>query len=109
MSRASDKSKDAVEGKADSVGSLASDEEGEEDDGDDIEDAGREETPDLYRNSSLGMYVLHFPSTVHILTILNLHYQVWWGKLSSEIVPINAQILMFVVLGDGRCSLFCGR
>jgi E3 ubiquitin-protein ligase HUWE1 len=54
MSRASDKSKDSAEGKANSVGSLASEE--EEDDGEDMEDAGREETPDLYRNSSLGMY-----------------------------------------------------
>lgn len=69
MNRASDKSKDAVEGKVDSVGSLASDEEVEEEDGDDMEDVDREETPDLYRNSSLGMYVLHIPFTIHVLTI----------------------------------------
>ena len=69
MSRASDKSKDAAEGKADSVGSLASDEEVDDDDGDDMEDAGREETPDLYRNSSLGMCVLLTSSIFHILTI----------------------------------------
>lgn len=59
MSRASDKGKDTAEGKTHSVGSLASDEEAEEDSGDDMEDAGREETPDLYRNSSLGMCVVH--------------------------------------------------
>ena len=58
MSRASDKGKDITEGKADSVGSLASDEEEDDDNGADVEDNGREETPDLYRNSSLGMYVL---------------------------------------------------
>lgn len=60
MSRASDKSKDATDGKAESVGSLASEDEDEDDGGedeDDLEDDGREETPNLYQNSSLGMYV----------------------------------------------------
>lgn len=51
MSRTSNK-KDAVEGeKSESVSSIGSEEEEEE-----IEDAGREETPDLYRNSALGMF-----------------------------------------------------
>jgi E3 ubiquitin-protein ligase HUWE1 len=54
MSRASDKGKDIAGGKVDSAGSLASDDDGDEN-GDDMEDNGREETPDLYRNSSLGM------------------------------------------------------
>lgn len=50
MSRPSGK-KESGEGKAESVESFASeDEEGE------IEDSGRQETPDLYRNSALGMY-----------------------------------------------------
>jgi E3 ubiquitin-protein ligase HUWE1 len=67
MSRASDKGKDAAEGKVDSVGSLASDEE-EDDNGADVEGNGREETPDLYRNSSLGMYVLRLSFAPHLLT-----------------------------------------
>lgn len=52
MSRLSGKtSKEEAEGsKADSASSS-----GSEDD-DDLEDRGREETPDLYRNSALGMY-----------------------------------------------------
>ena len=59
MSRASDKSKDGAEGKVNSVGSLASDDDDHDNDNAaDVEDDGREETPDLYRNSSLGMYVL---------------------------------------------------
>lgn len=52
MSRASEKSKDGAEGKAQSVGSISEDEEEEDID---VEDAGREETPDLYRHSALGM------------------------------------------------------
>jgi E3 ubiquitin-protein ligase HUWE1 len=59
MSRASDKFKDSAGGKATSVESLASDEEDRDNDNEaDVDDNGREETPDLYRNSSLGMYVL---------------------------------------------------
>lgn len=60
MSRASDKVKDTLDGKAESVGSLASedDNDDDEDDGEDEpEDPTREETPDLYRNSALGMCV----------------------------------------------------
>ncbi|KAG6372317.1 hypothetical protein JVT61DRAFT_7757 [Boletus reticuloceps] len=53
MSRASEKAKDGSEGKAQSVGSISEDEE-EEDIG--VEDAAREETPDLYRHSALGMW-----------------------------------------------------
>jgi len=55
MSRASDKGKDTTEGKVDNTGSLASDED-DNDDGAEAADNDREETPDLYRNSSLGMY-----------------------------------------------------
>ena len=53
MSRSSGKNnKESHEGtKTDSVSSLGSEEEDEE-----LEDTGREETPDLYRNSALGMY-----------------------------------------------------
>ncbi|KAJ6625623.1 hypothetical protein B0H10DRAFT_1782772 [Mycena sp. CBHHK59/15] len=52
MSRTSSKNKDAVEGhKTESVTSIGSDEDEEE-----MRDADREETPDLYRNSALGMY-----------------------------------------------------
>jgi len=52
MSRASEKSKDGIEGKPQSVGSISEDEEDI-----DVEDAAREETPDLYRHSALGMWV----------------------------------------------------
>lgn len=42
-----------VEGaKTESVASMGSEDEGEEL----VENTGREETPDLYRNSALGMY-----------------------------------------------------
>lgn len=51
MNRASEKSKDGTEGKAQSVGSISEDEEEDID----VEDAEREETPDLYRHSALGM------------------------------------------------------
>lgn len=54
MSRTSNKSKDTAEGeKVESESSM-----GSEDDEDEEmeEDTGREETPDLYRNSALGMY-----------------------------------------------------
>ncbi|KAG5651874.1 hypothetical protein H0H81_007094 [Sphagnurus paluster] len=52
MSRSSGKAKEAVEGtKAESLSSIDSD-----DDEDSDMDEGREETPDLYRNSALGMY-----------------------------------------------------
>ncbi|KAJ7703165.1 hypothetical protein B0H17DRAFT_1175941 [Mycena rosella] len=52
MSRTSNRNKDIVEGqKAESVTSMGSEEDEEE-----MQDAGREETPDLYRNSALGMY-----------------------------------------------------
>lgn len=54
MSRPSEKSKDGTEGKTQSVGSISEDEEEEDIDG---EDAEREETPDLYRHSALGMWV----------------------------------------------------
>lgn len=49
MSRVSDKHKDSIAEEHESIGSDISDEEGD----DDVE--GGEETPDLYRNSSLGM------------------------------------------------------
>lgn len=51
MSRASDKQKDSPLDKPESVNSDMSD----EDEDEEMEDAGRDETPDLYRNSSLGM------------------------------------------------------
>lgn len=53
MSRSSGKNDKSIEGTKDnnSVTSMGSDNEDE-----DLEDAGREETPDLYRNSALGMY-----------------------------------------------------
>ena len=51
MSRASDKQKDSTLDKPESVDSEVSD----EDEDAEMEDADREETPDLYRNSSLGM------------------------------------------------------
>lgn len=54
MSRASGKSKDSIEEKEDSP---ESDDELADDD---VGEVGREETPDLYRNSSLGMYVKVF-------------------------------------------------
>ena len=51
MSRASDKQKDSPLDKEESVDSELS----EEDEDEDMEDAEREEAPDLYRNSSHGM------------------------------------------------------
>ena len=51
MSRASDKQKDSPLDKEDSIDSEMSD----EDEDEEMEDANREEAPDLYRNSSLGM------------------------------------------------------
>lgn len=51
MSRSSSKSKE--ESGAPRSASQSSFASGEDDD---LDDAGREETPDLYRNSALGMY-----------------------------------------------------
>lgn len=68
MSRASDKHKDSPIEEPGSVVSDISDEE------DDTEDAEREETPDLYRNSSLGMYVKTILSSTHFLTIRTFRY-----------------------------------
>ncbi|KAI0699215.1 hypothetical protein BC835DRAFT_1412679 [Cytidiella melzeri] len=50
MSRVSDKNKDSALQEPEDIDSNNSEDE------DDLEDAEREETPDLYRNSSLGMY-----------------------------------------------------
>ena len=55
MSRIADKSKEAGEGKVDGEGSLASEEEDDDDDDEEDIDEDREETPNLYQNSSLGM------------------------------------------------------
>ncbi|KAG6844702.1 hypothetical protein H0H87_004578 [Tephrocybe sp. NHM501043] len=53
MNRLTSKTKGAIEGiKSDTETSLSSDEEEDSD----VERSGREETPDLYRNSALGMY-----------------------------------------------------
>lgn len=52
MSRSSEKNKELVEGvKAESISSSSEDDESGMED-----ETGREETPDLYRNSALGMY-----------------------------------------------------
>ena len=55
MGRASEKSKE-VQGR-ESVSSTTEGSDDDEDDEDMGHDTGREETPDLYRNSSLGMCV----------------------------------------------------
>ncbi|KIK27762.1 hypothetical protein PISMIDRAFT_674672 [Pisolithus microcarpus 441] len=55
MSRPSDKAKGDAEGKAETSGDSSDGEEDEREIGVE-DDAGREETPDLYRNSALGMY-----------------------------------------------------
>ncbi|KAI5123932.1 hypothetical protein M0805_006347 [Coniferiporia weirii] len=52
MGRATDKNKESQDRKSESSSSLSSDDEGD----DDMDTEEREETPDLYRNSSLGMY-----------------------------------------------------
>jgi E3 ubiquitin-protein ligase HUWE1 len=64
MSRSSGKtSKEVAEGaKAESASSSGSD------DDDDLEDTRREETPDLYRNSALGMYGGVGPGLMSALT-----------------------------------------
>lgn len=62
MSRSSEKNKELIEGlKTESISSLSS----EDEESSTEEDTGREETPDLYRNSALGMYggVNHFFTT----------------------------------------------
>lgn len=51
MSRASDKQKDSSLDKTESVDSDISD----EDEDEEMQDPAGDETPDLYRNSSLGM------------------------------------------------------
>jgi len=53
MSRASGKTKDVAEGKSDGADSQQTEEEE-----DHADETGREETPDLYRHSALGMCVL---------------------------------------------------
>ncbi|KAI6134471.1 hypothetical protein EV401DRAFT_2052880 [Pisolithus croceorrhizus] len=55
MSRPSDKAKGGIEGKAETSGDSSDGEEDEQEIGVE-DDTGREETPDLYRNSALGMY-----------------------------------------------------
>ena len=83
MSRASDKAKDGADDKAESVGSLASDEDDdidEEDEDEGVEDHEREETPDLYRNSALGMLVPPPTHLIRSLTCLSKK-QVWRGKI----------------------------
>jgi E3 ubiquitin-protein ligase HUWE1 len=52
MSRATEKAKDGGDGKASQ--SVASEDE-DEDENIDVDDDDREETPDLYRTSALGM------------------------------------------------------
>jgi hypothetical protein len=90
MSRASDKSKDGAEGKVDSTGSLASDDDDRDNDNAaDVEDDGREETPDLYRNSSLGMYVLPLDFRSTSTNIWDMGFQVRWsGYLLNDYVYI---------------------
>jgi E3 ubiquitin-protein ligase HUWE1 len=53
MNRSTDEPKEALLGPVDDAASSSEDEVEEESE----EDEPREETPDLYRNSSLGMYV----------------------------------------------------
>ncbi|KAI6119856.1 hypothetical protein EDD16DRAFT_1895336 [Pisolithus croceorrhizus] len=55
MSRPSDKAKGGIEGKAETSGDSSDGEEDEQEIGVE-DDTGREETPDLYRNSALGMF-----------------------------------------------------
>lgn len=55
MSRPSDKAKGGAEGKAETSGDSSDGDEDEREIGVE-DDAGREETPDLYRNSALGMF-----------------------------------------------------
>jgi hypothetical protein len=76
MSRSADRSKTGPLGSAEEP--VPSSEEEDEDESD--EEDMREETPDLYRNSSLGMYVTLVVSCVYrLLTGLQVH----WGKLSG--------------------------
>lgn len=59
----SDSKKESLEKKSLSssvVSSDDSDEDDEDDEDDDMDAEDREETPDLYRNSSLGMYAIYF-------------------------------------------------
>ena len=53
----SERSKESGEKKDDAAPSVSSDDEDEsEDEDEEMDTEGREETPELYRNSSLGMY-----------------------------------------------------
>ena len=63
MSRASGKNKDAPDDKNENGEAV----ENEEEDSDEID---REETPDLYRNSALGMYVTYHP--ICLYSVANL-------------------------------------
>ena len=65
MSRASGKNKDASDDKNESGEAV----ENEEEDSDEID---REETPDLYRNSALGMCVTYNPICLYSVTDLLL-------------------------------------
>jgi E3 ubiquitin-protein ligase HUWE1 len=71
MSRASDRAKGPEESKDE----IDQESMADEDDVEDGQDTAREETPDLYRNSSLGMYVyktmIQWPVLIRV--------QVWRG------------------------------
>lgn len=69
MSRAPGKARESSSPKAGSISPLSSDEEDEEEENQDA----REETPDLYRNSALGMYggVSYLPPTVACAMFIN--------------------------------------
>jgi hypothetical protein len=68
MSRVSGKIKDSAEGRSESSDSQVSE------DGEDLGEIDREETPDLYRNSALGMCVRVLDVFKHVLTFLINRY-----------------------------------
>lgn len=69
MNRSTDETKEALPGPVDDAASSSEDEVEEENEG----DGPREETPDLYRNSSLGMYVsLLFHAFLTLTSLVSL-------------------------------------
>ena len=70
MSRVSDKNKDSILPEPEDVDSEISD----DDEG--TEEGDREETPDLYRNSSLGMYVKRLFHVIIDFTDIRFNVQV---------------------------------
>lgn len=90
MGKASEKTKEApeVQSVSSDSESLASEE--------DVEDAGQEgeiEAPDLYRNSSLGMYVIH----IYFLDVIS-HFFIRLRGVSSILLSFSQRHFVTLIL-----------